>query len=229
MQKAGVNLVSLAIFSWSKLEPRPGEYRFEWLDRVIDLLHAHGVYVNLATATASPPPWFSRKYPDSLPVNEMGIRYNPGSRQHYCPNSRPYKEAVQALAAKIANRYHRHPGVVMWHINNEYACHNGACYCQTCTVIFRQWLQARYETIDALNEAWGTDFWSQTYSEWDEITLPNRTISFYNPAHKLDYRRFMNDSLFSLYRTEIEAVQQSGATQLITTNFLRPIPRSITG
>ncbi len=106
MQEAGVNLISLGIFSWSKLEPKPGVYHFDWLDRVIDLLYAHNVYVNLATATASPPPWFSRQHPDSLPVDEMGVRYNPGSRQQYCPNNQAYREVAKMLAGKIAERYH---------------------------------------------------------------------------------------------------------------------------
>jgi len=220
MQTSGVNFISLGIFSWSKLEPKPGIYNFDWLDRVIDLLYAHDVYVNLATATASPPPWFSRQHPDSLPVDEMGARYNPGSRQQYCPNNQAYKEAAQALAGKMAERYHQHPGVAMWHINNEYGCHNSECYCATCTAVFRQWLQNRYQTIDTLNDAWGTAFWSTAYSDWGEISLPNRTISFYNPAQMLDYRRFMNDSLLTIYRAEIKAVQQTGAAQPITTNFL---------
>lgn len=220
MQEAGVSLISLGIFSWSKLEPKPGVYNFDWLDRVIDLLHAHNVYVNLATATASPPPWFSRQHPDSLPVDEKGTRYNPGSRQQYCPNNQAYKTAAETLAGKLAERYREHPGVVMWHINNEYGCHNSECYCETCTAVFRTWLQARYQTIEALNDAWGTAFWSMAYGEWEEIALPNRTISFYNPAHMLDYRRFMNDSLLNIYRAEIEAVQKTGAKQPITTNFL---------
>ena len=220
MQEAGVNLISLGIFSWSKLEPKPGVYHFDWLDRVIDLLFARGVYVNLATATASPPPWFTHLHPDSLPVDAQGMRFNPGSRQHYCPNNQAYKHAASVLAGKIADRYHKHPGVAMWHINNEYSCHNQECYCETCTAVFRQWLQTRYQTIDALNDGWGTSFWSQTYSGWDEIALPNRTITFYNPAHMLDYRRFMYDSLLTIYRAEIVAVKQTGATQPITTNFL---------
>ncbi len=108
----------------------------------------------------------------------------------------------------------------MWHINNEYGCHNNECYCETCTAVFRTWLRDRYQTIEALNEAWGTAFWSMAYSEWEEITLPNHTISFYNPACGLDYRRFMNESLLNIYRAEIAAVQQTGAKRPIATNFL---------
>ncbi|KAA3660104.1 MAG: beta-galactosidase [Chloroflexi bacterium] len=220
MQEAGVNLVSLAIFSWAKLEPRPGEYDFAWLDRIIDLLYEHGISVNLATATASPPPWFSHKYPESLPVDIEGRRYKPGGRQHYCPNSMAYRETAVSLTTQIATRYHQHPAVVMWHINNEYGCHVHECYCKVCTIAFQQWLRERYHTIAALNEGWTTSFWSQSYSDWEQIALPHRTTSFRNPGQMLDYRQFMNDSLFAIYRAEVEAVRAVGATQPVTTNFL---------
>ncbi len=220
MQAAGVNCVSLAIFSWAKIEPQPGRYDFAWLDRVIDLLHSHGIRILLATATASPPPWFSRMHPESLPVDKHGLRYKPGSRQHYCPNSAAYRHAASALVTKLAQRYGKHPAVLMWHVNNEYACHTFECYCDTCRDHFPAWLQERYTTLDVLNEAWGTHFWSQRYGQWDEIELPNRTITFVNPGQMLDYRRFMNDSILSLFRSEIEAIRAAGAQQPLFTNMV---------
>ena len=220
MQTAKVNCVSLAIFSWAKIEPQPGEYNFEWLDHVIDLLHAHGIRILLATATASPPPWLSHLNPESLPVDKQGLRYKPGSRQHYCPNSSAYQQAASSLITKITKRYANHPAVLMWHVNNEYACHVFECYCDTCRDKFRIWLHERYQTLDALNESWGTFFWSQQYGQWDEIELPNRTLSFVNPGQMLDYRRFMNASILSLFRSEIEALRSAGATQPIFTNMV---------
>ncbi|MCK6579244.1 MAG: beta-galactosidase [Anaerolineae bacterium] len=220
MQAAGVNCVSLAIFSWAKLEPQPGQYDFGWLDRVIDLLHAHGIRIFLATATASPPPWFSRQYPESLPVDGNGLRYKQGSRQHYCPNSESYREGAARLAGRMAQRYGSHPAVLMWHVNNEYACHVYECYCDRCRDTFRGWLQARYTTLDALNDAWGTDFWSQRYGQWAEIALPNRTLTFVNPSQMLDYRRFMNASILALFRGEIEAIRGAGAVQPLFTNMV---------
>ena len=107
----------------------------------------------------------------------------------------------------------------MWHLNNEYGCHLRECYCETCTAVFREWLQTRYETIETLNDAWGASFWSQTYTDRQEIHLPNRTMTLYNPAHMLDYRRFMNASLFALYRAEVAAIKETGAPQPVTTNF----------
>lgn len=182
MKQAGVNCVSLGIFGWAKLEPQPGRYDFGWLDRVLDLLQEQSIRALLATATASPPPWFSRLHPESLPVDKNDQRYKPGARQHYCPNSAAYREASAALVGTMARRYAQHPAVLMWHINNEYGCHVSQCFCETCTQAFRTWLETRYGTIDSLNEAWGTTFWSQQYGDWEDIQLPNRTTSFGNPG-----------------------------------------------
>jgi len=220
MNAAGVNCVSLGIFSWAKLEPQPGVYDFGWLDRIIDLLHAHNIRILLATATASPPPWFSRQHPDSLPVDKHSLRYKPGSRQHYCPNSPAYRAAAARLAGMLAERYGQHPAVLMWHVNNEYACHIYECYCDQCCAAFRDWLQTRYTSLDALNHAWGTRFWSQQYGQWDEIELPNRTTTFVNPGHMLDYRRFMNASILNLFRGEIAALRAAGAAQPLFTNMV---------
>ena len=143
MREAGVNLVSLGIFSWAKLEPRPGEYDFDWLDRIISLLHEGGVMVNLATATASPPPWLAVLHPESLPVTQNGVVLHPGARQHYCPSSAAYKERAAELVRRIADRYKDHPALAMWHVNNEYGCHVAECYCDVSASAFRDWLAHR--------------------------------------------------------------------------------------
>ena len=213
MRDAGVNLVSLGIFSWAKLEPGLGQYQFEWLDRILDLLHANGIQVALATATASPPPWFSRMYPESWPVAEDGLPYKPGSRQFYCPNSVSYRDAAVRLAGEMACRYGQHPAVVLWHVNNEYGCHIHDCYCPACTTAFQSWLQERYKKLDVLNDIWGTAFWSLGISDWADVQLPNRATSYCNPAQVLDYRRFMNQSLLSLFKGEIDAIRSAGAKQ----------------
>ncbi len=218
MREAGVNLVSLGIFSWAKLEPKPGLYQFDWLDRILDLLHANGVQVALATATASPPPWFSRLHPESWPVAVDGLTYKPGSRQFYCPNSAAYREASSRLAGEMARRYGQHPAVWMWHVNNEYGCHVHECYCPVCAQAFQEWLCERYKSVDVLNDVWGTAFWSLGISDWADIQLPNRTTSYRNPAQVLDYRRFMNHSLLNLFKAEIDAIRSTGATQPLFTN-----------
>jgi beta-galactosidase len=220
MREAGVNLVSVGIFSWALLEPSAGKYEFDWLDRVLDLLHEGGIAVDLATATASPPPWFSAAYPSSLPVTVDGVRLSPGSRQAYCPSSPEYRAAAVALTEQLATRYADHPALAMWHINNEYGCHVARCYCDVSAEAFRQWLRRRYQSLDALNSAWGTAFWSQRYHGWDEITPPRATPTIHNPTQALDFRRFTSDELLDCYRAERAVLQRLSPDKPATTNFM---------
>ncbi len=220
MREAGVNLVSLAIFSWARLEPRLGEYDFDWLDRIMGLLYENGVMVNLATATASPPPWLARLSPESLPVTAEGVTLYPGARQHYCPSSVAYRERATGLIRRIADRYGDHPALAMWHVNNEYGCHVAQCYCDASAAHFRSWLRARYGDLDALNEAWGTAFWSQRYDDWDEILPPRSAPTFANPTQQLDFRRFFSDALLELFETEKGVLREATPDVPITTNFM---------
>ncbi len=221
MGEAGVNLVSIGIFAWAKLEPQPGQYDFGWLDRIMDLLHTNGVAVSLATATASPPPWLAKLYPESLPVTAEGVRLWPGSRQHYCPNSRAYREAAQALVRQVAERYRDHPALALWHVGNEYGCHVPDCYCDQSAQAFRDWLQQRYATLEALNTAWGTAFWSQQYGAWDEINPPRSAPTFLNPTQQLDWRRFSSDALLECFELERAILKEVTPDVPITTNFMR--------
>ena len=220
MQEAGVNLVSVAIFAWSRIEPRPGEYELDWLDRILDLLHEHGVAVALATATASPPPWLARLHPESLPVTADGVRLWPGSRQAYCPSSPAYREAAAELARRLAERYHDHPALALWHVNNEYGCHVAECYCDESARAFRRWLERRYGTVDTLNEAWGTAFWSQDYADWDEINPPRRAPTYVNPTQQLDFRRFSSDALLECFELEAAILREVTPGVAVTTNFM---------
>ncbi|WP_163581904.1 beta-galactosidase [Gracilibacillus saliphilus] len=220
MQEAGVNLVSVAIFSWSVLEREEGKFDFSWLDRVLDILHEHGVGVSLATATASPPAWLSKEYPEVLAVQENGVPYQIGSRQHYSPNSKRFRYAVKQLVKEMGNRYKDHPALKMWHINNEYGCHLAECFSDESLSAFRKWLKNRYQTIENLNQKWGTNFWSQRYNEWDEIQFPVNLPTFYNPSQKLDYKRFMNDAIFDLYKIEKEVLREITPDIPIFTNFM---------
>lgn len=220
MRAAGVNLATVGVFSWARIEPRPGQYDFEWLDRVMDLLHEHGVHVDLATATASPPPWLAKVHPESLPVTADGVTLWPGGRQAYCPSSRAYREAAAALVRRLAERYREHPALAMWHINNEYGDHVSACYCATSAAAFREWLRQRYVTVEALNAAWGTAFWSQRYADWDEINPPRRAPSFANPTQQLDFRRFSSDVLLDLFEMERAILKEITPALPVTTNFM---------
>lgn len=222
MREAGVNLVSLGVFAWANIEIADGVYEFRWLDEVIELLHENGIGVDLATATASPPAWLTVAHPEMLPVNYSGTRLSHGGRQGYCISSPIYKAKSGQLAAKLAERYGKHPAIKMWHINNEYGCHNPICYCDVSAVAWREWLVERYVTLESLNRAWGTDFWSQRYHSWEEILPPRETPegTYPNPSMKLDYRRFSNDQIFALYINERESVRRYDPVNPITTNFM---------
>jgi beta-galactosidase len=220
MRRAGVNLVTVGVFAWALLEPEEGRYEFGWLDSVLDLLHENGVKVDLATATAAPPPWLSHRYPESLPVTAEGVRLSPGSRQGYCPSSPAYRRAARQLTRKIAERYGSHPAVVMWHINNEYGCHVSRCYCDESAAGFRRWLQVKYGTIDALNTAWGTAFWSQSYGSFEQILPPRATPAFPNPTQSLDFDRFSSDELLECFLDEKAVLRELTPEIPVTTNFM---------
>ncbi|MDQ1740783.1 MAG: beta-galactosidase, partial [Pseudonocardiales bacterium] len=219
MREAGVNLVSVAIFSWALLEPAEGSYQFGWLDRVLDLLHGAGIRVDLANASASPPPWFSRRYPESLPVTADGVRISYGSRQAFCPSNPDYRRAAGALTEALVRRYAEHPAVVMWHVHNEYGCHNAHCFCDVSAAAFRGWLRQRYGGLAELNQAWGTTFWSQRYYDWNEILPPRRSGTWVNPTQQLDFWRFSSDELLDCFRAEA-AVLRAHSRQPVTTNFM---------
>ncbi|MUK01689.1 beta-galactosidase [Vibrio cholerae] len=220
MQEAGVTMVSLGIFSWARIQRSEHEFDFDWLDRIIGLLHDGGIAVDLATATASPPPWATVAYPEMLAADEHGNPYWHGSRQHYAPSSPAYRKLASELVTRIADRYAGHPAVVLWHVNNEYGCHLNTDYSDAARDAFRGWLTNRYGTIDALNEAWGTMFWSQRYGRFDEVFPPRQAPYSLNPGQLLDYRRFTSDMLLECYRMERDIIRASGATQPITTNFM---------
>jgi beta-galactosidase len=220
MTAAGVSMVTVGVFSWARLEPTEGTYDFGWLDTVMDLLHRGGIGVDLATATASPPPWFSRRYPDSLPLTRDGHRLWHGSRQAYCPSSPDYRAACRRLVGALADRYGNHPALVMWHVNNEYGCHVAQCYCDVSAAAFRRWLQARYGDLDRFNAAWGTAFWSQHYADWEEVLPPRSTPSHPNPTQQLDWWRFSSDELLACFTAERDVLNQRTPDIPVTTNFM---------
>jgi len=222
MREAGVNLVTLGVFSWANLEVADGDYRFEWLDQIIGLLHDGGIGVDLATATASPPAWLLQQHPEMAPVTQDGVRLSHGGRQNYCISSPVYKAKSTELARQLAKRYGAHPAIKMWHVNNEYGCHNPMCFCDISGEAWRAWLEAKYQTLDALNLAWGTNFWSQRYHAWSEVQPPRQTPmgTYPNPTMMLDFHRFSNWQILELYKSERDAIREAGATQPITTNFM---------
>ena len=220
MQEAGVNLVTLGVFSWALLEPKPGVFDFDWLDRVLDLLWSHGVAVDLATPTAAPTAWLVEAHPDMLPVTRDGVRLGFGSRRHYCPSSPHFREASVRIAEHLARRYSVHPALAMWHVGNEYGGHVEQCYCETSAAHFRAWLEARYGSIEALNHAWGTAFWSQRYGDFSQVEPPRRMPVGPNPTQALDWHRFSSDALLECYELEAAVLREQSPGIPLTTNFM---------
>lgn len=220
MQDAGVNLATVAVFSWAKLEPEAGRYEFGWLDEVLDRLHSGGIRVDLATATASPPPWLTRQHPEILPVTADGTTLWQGGRQSYCPSSPVFAEHALRLVRAMAERYAGHPALALWHVSNELGCHNALCYCDVSAAAFRRWLQERYGDIEALNHAWGTAFWSQHYASFDEVLPPRSAPTFPNPTQQLDFHRFSSDQLLANFIAERDILHELSPGVPVTTNFM---------
>lgn len=217
MREAGVTLVTVGVFSWARLEPRPGARDFGWLDRVLDLLHAGGVGVCLATPTASPPPWMGARHPETLPRDENGTTVWYGSRNQFCASSPTYREHALRITEDLAARYAEHPALRMWHVGNEYGTH---CWCDQTARHFRRWLRERYGTLDALNDAWGTAFWSQRYDSWEELIPPRRAQYHLNPTQLLDFRRFTSDALLECFTAERDVLRRHTPGTPVTTNFM---------
>ena len=222
MKKAGVNLVSVGIFSWAKIETSEGVYDFDWLDRIINKLGEAGIAVDLASATASPPMWLTQAHPEVLWKDYRGDVCQPGARQHWRPTSPVFREYALKLCRAMAEHYKDNPYVVAWHVSNEYGCHNRFDYSEDAERAFRKWCEERYGTIDAVNDAWGTAFWAQRMNDFTEI-VPPRFIgdgNFMNPGKLLDFKRFSSDALKAFYVAERDALAEITPDLPLTTNFM---------
>jgi beta-galactosidase len=217
MAEAGFNVVRLAEFAWSKMEPVEGEYDFTWLDRAIAILQAYGIKVVLGTPTASAPPWVMKKSPDLMRVREDGRRVTYGNRRAYCPNQPLYHEYTSRIVTEMARHYENHPTVIGWQIDNEFG---ERCYCPTCAQKFQTWVRSRYEDLSELNQKWGTVFWSHVYNDWDEIRLPLTTGGSPNPGLALDFYRFCSDSYVSYQQIQIDILREHCPGHFITHNMM---------
>ncbi|MDR2376543.1 MAG: beta-galactosidase [Treponema sp.] len=214
---AGVNTLSVGIFSWTALEPEEGVYRFEWLDEVMDLLAANSIAAVLATPSGARPAWLSKKYPEVLRVNEMRLRNVHGDRHNHCLSSPVYREKTQAINRLLARRYKDHPALAVWHISNEYS---GSCHCPLCQTKFREYLKTRYKTLDALNEAWWSAFWSSTITDWDQIESPGSPGNGGHNGIRLDWRRFTTEQFVDFYRNETTPLKEITPNIPCTTNLM---------
>jgi len=217
-KKANINLVTLPVFSWAKLEPDEGVYDFDWLDHILDIISENGISVNLATPTVAQPAWLSARYPEVLPVDRAGRKRTHGMRVFFCVNSLKYRERAAAIAEQMATRYKNHPALVMWHVANEYGTR---CYCPTCEAQFRVWLRKRYGSIENLNKCWHTCFWGRTVYSFDEIYLPTELNDDYrfNPVIALDYERFLTASTIDCYLNEYNVLRKHTPDIPISTNM----------
>lgn len=218
MKEAGVNLVTLAVFSWSRLETADGIYDFAWLDEIMDLLHANGIGVDLATPDAVPPAWLIAQHPDILPVLADGSIFGFGSRQHFDVSHPAYREKSLAMAEKMGERYAPHPALCMWHVNNEYG---PVSYGPHADRAFRAWLQEKYVDLEDLNRAWSTDVWGQRYSDWSQVNAPAQPRTWSNPSRRLDYHRFTSDSMLEHFKAERDILRRHTPDLPIVTNFMR--------
>ena len=220
MREAGVSIVTLGVFSWGLLEVADDAWDLGWLDEVIDLLHANGIAVDLATPTASPPIWLHHDHPEILPVNRSGLRYHQGGRLQWCPSSPVFRDYATRVATVLGRRYATHPAVRLWHVSNELGGGNRHCYCEVSSEHFRRWLEQRYGTVAALNDAWGTAFWGHRYASFDQVICPLDSETTQNPGLLLDFDRFSSDALLEHFLAEKTALREAGVTAPITTNLM---------
>ena len=220
MQEAGVNVVTLGVFAWSHLEPAPGRFSFDWLDEVMDLLHAHDVRVDLATPTAAPPLWLHRAHPEVLPVDADGRRWSQGGRLGWCPSSPVFREHALRLVDALASHVADHPALALWHVSNELGGGNARCWCDVSAAAYQRWLADRYVSPEALDEAWGTSFWGHTATAFDQVLPPRSAGADLNPAAELDFRRFSSDALLDHFIAEREVLERRTPDVPITTNLM---------
>ena len=221
MREAGIEIVRIAEFAWTKMEPAEGRFEWDWLDRAIETLAAEGLQVILGTPTATPPAWLTRSYPEILRVDGNGRSRDHGTRRHYCPTNQTYRSQCQKIVTTMVERYANHPAIIGWQTDNEIGGgHTGRCYCEDCSASFREWLKAKYGSLDALNTAWGNIFWSQSYSDWDQIRTPSDHIDKKNPSHELDYFRFASDTFVDFQKEQIDILREKAPNHFITHNFM---------
>ena len=216
MKSARCNVMSVGIFSWAMLEPAEGRYEFAWLDDLMDRLADNGLWATLATPSGAKPAWLSQAYPEIRLVDEHGRREPHRLRHNHCPTSPVYREKVRQINTRLADRFAGHPALFMWHVSNEYG--NTNCRCELCMQAFRAWLRARYGSLDALNEAWWTSFWSHRYTDWQQIAPVDDSVH----GLMLDWRRFVSDQVLDFYLAEIEPLRELTPKIPITTNFMLP-------
>jgi beta-galactosidase len=221
MSELGVDVVRMGEFSWFKFESAIGRFDFDWLDEAIDLLARYGIKTIIGTPTAAPPRWLITSDESILPVDANGITRGFGGRHHDCHSNRTYRIHCKRIVLAMANHFRDNPDVIGWQIDNELGnSHDNLCTCQSCQLAFQGWLENRYHSIDALNNAWGTCFWSQNYDAFSQIPVPRITPNSHNPSLLLDWKRFCSDLIVDFAQDQIEIIREKCPHQFITHNLL---------
>jgi beta-galactosidase len=221
MAEIGLTRVRIGEFAWSRIEPKPGRFDWDWLDRAVETLHAAGLGIIIGTPTATPPKWLVDQMPDMVAVDAQGAPRTFGSRRHYCFSHGGYRDEAARITSAMAARYGTHPGIVAWQTDNEYGCHDTVLsYSKAAKSGFRTWLAAHYNDVAALNTAWGNVFWSMEYRSFEEIDLPNLTVTEPNPAHVLDFRRFSSDQVVRFNRVQVDILRDASPERDIVHNFM---------
>ena len=218
MRDAGVNVVRMGEFAWYAMEPREDTFDFSLFDRAIAVLARHGIKTILGTPTAAPPKWLTARYPETLAVYSDGRVADDQARRHTCYNSPVYRRLSKRIVEEMAEHFKGNPNVIGWQIDNEFNCGLSECYSESCGNAFREWLKGRYGELHSLNERWGTAFWSQWYTSWGQVDLPFPAPAPHNPAHELDYRRFISDSVASYQHDQVEILRRVRPNDFITHN-----------
>lgn len=219
MSEAGLTNVRVAEFAWALMEPSEGKFDFGWLQRSVDILHRNNIAVILGTPSAAPPPWLSAKYPEVLEVNEKGEKLHPGGRRFTCPTNATYRRLSLAIATEMARNFAANPGIIGWQIDNEFTlASTPRCYCDYCRAGFQAWARSKYGTLDKVNQTWGTNFWSQRYTDWSQIPAPLPSAADPNPGLALDYDRYQSFANASFLGEQLGMLRKLCPKHFVTTN-----------
>ena len=221
MYKNGIRWVRIAEFAWSRIEPEPKKFDWEWLDKAVDILGNAGLKIVMCTPTATPPRWLINQMPDMLAVDQNGQKRKFGSRKHYSFSHKGYQKESQRITQAVAERYGNNSFIQAWQTDNEFGCHETTySWCQSSLQEFRNWLQVKYQSIEKLNEEWGNVFWSMEYSSFEDIDLPNLTVTEANPAHHFAFRRFSSDQVKNFNSQQVKIINQFSPNRPVSHNYM---------
>ena len=219
LKKAGINSVSLGIFAWSTYEPVEGEYHLDWMEQIMDNLYENGIYTILATPSGARPAWLDEKYPDCMRVDSYGVRNHHGERHNHCMSSPNFRRKLSQLNQRLAERFANHPGLLMWHISNEFG---GECYCDLCANRFREYLKEKFHNdINELNKAWWTAFWSHTFNSFEQIEPPYINGETGLMGLNLEWKRFTTWNMTDCMKSEIDVVRKANPSIPVTANLMK--------